>query len=263
MRTLLLCTIVTMFAAAADAKEKKIVVEGTGELAVWSIADPRGITLVEMLEAYSTARGVSVVYDERRFGGADISITSTNLRLQGDAIDMLVANSLDSIRMGLFSRGENQFSMNPLAEAGTLAPTMNEAEFESAKAWQWCTVILALNHTEPNSVRATIQNLVSRQGGSVQPGRSNITITERADRLKELAKAVREMDAAAATEVKGYDLPEGTDVAGAIKSLMSLFANEIGQRELSISNQSGTNRLLVRARAVRHVEVAQAVAAMK
>ncbi len=263
MKTLLLFTILGVMATAAHAQEAKIQVEGTGDESVWSIANPSNIRLVDMLQAYSKSRDLNVVFDERRLAGTDISITSANLRLQGDQIDMLVANSLESVRMAIFARGAGQYTVQPLAEATNFAPTMNEKEFESAKSWQWCTVVIALEHAFPHEIRATVQNLVSRQGGSVLQGRNCVTVTKRADRLKELAKAIREMDAGAATEVKGYDLPEGADAASILKTLTALFATDIANRELTLSLQEGANRLLVRARSVRHNEVAQAVAALK
>lgn len=263
MKALLVLAMLSTLATSVYGQEARIQIEGEGDESVWTIADPKNIRLIDLLQAYSKSRGISVVFDERRFGGSDISVTSTNLRLQGEQIDMLVANSLETVRMAIFSRGAGQYAVQPLAEAVNFAPTMNEKEFESAKPWQWCTVVLTIEHAHANDIRVAVQNLVSRQGGAVLPGRNSVTLTERADRQKELAKAIREMDASAATEVKGYDLPEGADANSTLKTLTALFGTDIANRELTISLQEGTSRILVRARPVRHVEVAQAVAALK
>lgn len=261
MKALTCCLLLALCAPLA-AQASNITVTGEGTAASWTIADSARMDAQSMLEAYSTTRGIKVIYDARRLGSG-VLVTGKNISLTGDEIDHYVSNVLAEARMTLMPRGAGQYVVLPAAEAASSAPTMSEQEFATAKDWTWVTVTVVLENAEANVVRSVVQNMVSRQGGQASPARSALVVTDRADRLRQVIKTIREIDEAAKTEVRGYDLPNGVEPAVGLKAIQALFTNEMQNREASFSIQEGTSRILVRMRPNRHAEVLQAVNALK
>ncbi len=259
MKTLL-CFLMLALCGPLVAQTAKIESSGEGDAKQWTFAGGVELPMNDILEVYAATRNIKIIYDSRKIGGTS-KVAGKEITLTGKEIDLFVANALEEFRMALAFKGAGQYVVIPTAEAGTVAASVREEDLPNASDWLWVSVPFILQNAEPNAVRGTVQNLVSRQGGQVMPNKNVIVVVERADRLREVAKTIRALDEAAKLEVKGYDLPNGVESAAAIKALTALFGAD--NRDASFVAQEGTSRVLVRIRVALHPQVQQAINALK
>ena len=280
---LFLCSFCVLFAFAQDAPgaaapaEKRVkeagevpflVTEKDGKPA-WVLRGQLEIPVAELVEAWVRATGTPVPFMPRQVNfSASYLAPPSGITLVGDAITDFVADMLAQLRLVLvgFSSGRAQIVQS--AEAAMFAQVVSRAELEKAPASEWVTFCVMLRYAEPNAMRAALQSLVSRQGGMVNPvqGSNGLLITDRADRVRQMAKLSDTLDSAGQGErtLEKYDLPEGMDAAGAASSIMALLKPTTKYApDIDVSVVPGKARLLVRANSAQHAEVKRAIELMK
>lgn len=280
---LFVCSLGVLFAFAqeaprpAPAPEKRVLEVGDVPFLVteidgkpaWKLRGQVEIPLAELVGAWVRATGTPVPINTRALAyTCSYQAPPDGVTLTGDAITDFVSDMLAQVRMVLvgFSSGRAQIVQS--AEAATLAQVVNRTELKKAPASEWVTCCLMFRYAEPNAVRAALQNLVSRSGGIVNPvsGANGLLITDRADRVRQMAKLADTLDSTGQGEqtLEKYDLPESIDALEAGKALMSLFrpaSKSLPQMEVSLV--PGKARLLIRANAAQHAEIKRAIELMK
>ena len=280
---LIVCSCCVLFAFAQDAPraaapaEKRVkeagevpflVTEIDGKPA-WTLRGQIEIPLAELVDAWVRATGNSVPISPRSLAiTASYQAPPSGVTLTGDAITNFVSDMLAQVRLALvgFSTGRTQIVQ--AAEAGTYARVVDRAELATVPASEWVTVCLMLRHADANGVRGALQNLVSRAGGSVNPvqGANGLLVSERAERVRELAKLADTLDSAGqgAGTLEKYDLPEGVDPVGAASAIVALFKpTQKAAPDIDVSVVPGKARLLIRANVTQHAEIKRAVELMK
>ncbi|MBP9892805.1 MAG: hypothetical protein KBG84_12955 [Planctomycetes bacterium] len=278
---LFVCSFCVLFAFAQEAPrpapEKRVLEVGDVPFLVtevdgkpaWKLRGQVELPLAELISAWVRATGTPVPVNVRALAyTCSYQAPQGGVTLTGDAITDFVSDMLAQVRLALvgFSSGRAQIVQS--AEAATLAQVVDRAELAKAPASEWVTCCLMFRYAEPNAVRAALQNLVSRQGGLVAPvsGANGLLITDRADRVRQMAKLAETLDSSGSGEqtLEKYDLPEGVDALEAGKALMSLLrpANK-SLPSMDVSLVPGKARLLIRASAAQHAEIKRAIELMK
>jgi hypothetical protein len=233
---------------------------------VWTLQENGEIPFGDLLALYSSCRNVLILGDARKIQGTMTFRCPADTELKGDDIDLFVANCLEENRLVLTKAGGNQYRIVPAAEAITSSPAITVAELETAPAWQWITLIYHPANIDENALRGALQNLTSRQGGSVNPVvGGGLLICDRTDRVRELYKVANAFDSAMNSEIKAYETPAGIATDDAIKVLRELFATaqKFRMSPPTITRGAGETTIMVRGTIDLHAEVAEALKVMK
>lgn len=233
---------------------------------VWKLPADGEIGLLDLLKLYADTRESVLIYDPKRIAGT-ISFRSPNeTTLSGEQIDLFVANSLGEHRIAIVDAGGGQLKIMPHAELVTTAPIITVDQLETMAVWKWVSVRYHPANVEANGLRGTLQNLTSRQGGSVNPtANGDLLICDRTDRVRELVKLASEIDLAMVPEIRTHDVPEGVDVEKAVQALQQLLGGAAKHRLMqpSFTRSPSRNAVIVRGSAELHGEVVIALTAMK
>jgi type II secretory pathway component GspD/PulD (secretin) len=271
------CCVLFAFAQEAPAPQKHVrdagevpflVTEVNGKPA-WKLRGQVEIPLSELVDAWVRATGNSVPISPRSLtASASYQAPLTGVTLTGDAITDFVSDMLMQYRLVLVGFSTGRAQIVQAAEASTYARVVDRAELANAPASEWVTVCLMLRYADANAVRGALQNLVSRQGGAVNPvpGSNGLLVSERADRVRQMAKLTDTLDSAGQGErtLEKYDLPEGVDAAAAGAAIVVLLKPTLKYApDIDVSVVPGKGRLLVRANAAQHAEVKRACELMK
>jgi type II secretory pathway component GspD/PulD (secretin) len=182
--------------------------------------------------------------------------------VERDKFPLFLQTALEQYRLVMVKRGD-MWLIVPMAEAVTYAPIVSEQELPAIEPWQWVSVHLALQNLEANSATGALRNFTSRLGGMVQPiPPSTIVICDRADRVVQLVKLAREMDAALQAETIRYPLPEGINAAEAAGALTQLFPDTRVRARTFAASPSG-NAVLARSPMDDQELIAQAIKALQ
>ncbi|MCB9932607.1 MAG: hypothetical protein H6841_04205 [Planctomycetes bacterium] len=258
---------VAMTGAQPAPKESSIkAVLGSDGTWSWTLPADGSIQVTELLGLYGRCRQLTLIIDEKKLAGNVSFLAVEGTELKGDEIDFFVANSLSDYRLCLMDVGAGQVKVVPAVEAPTLAPIIKEDALETAAGWQWVTLVYAPAHADENALRGALQNLTTRQGGMINPVQGGgLLICDRADRVREMHKAARELDANIATEIKAHDVPVGVNADDAVKALRELFgqSRKFAMNPPTFTRATGEARVIIRGSAGLHAEAAEALKAMK
>ncbi len=252
-----------------DAGEVPFLVTEIDGKPAWTLRGQIEIPLAELVDAWVRATGNSVPISPRSLAiTASYQAPPSGITLTGDAITNFVSDILAQFRYALVGFSTGRAQIVQAVEAGTYARVVDRAELASVPASEWVTVCLMLRHADANGVRGALQNLVSRAGGSVNPvqGANGLLVSERAERVRELAKLADTLDSAGqgAGTLEKYDLPEGVDPVGAASAIVALFKpTQKAAPDIDVSVVPGKARLLIRANVTQHAEIKRAVELMK
>lgn len=280
---LFVCSICVLFALAqespkpAPAQEKRIVEVGDVPFLVtevdgkpaWKLRGQVELSLVDLVGAWVRATGIPIPCNVRSLTyTCNYHAPQGGVTLTGDAITDFVCDMLAQVKLALVGFSSGRAQIVHAAEAGTQAQVVSRAELDKVSASEWVTYCVMLRHADPNSMRASLQSLVSRQGGMVSPvqGANGLLITDRADRVRQMVKLADTLDSTGAGEqtLEKYDLPDGIDALEAGKALMGIIrpANK-SQPSIEVTLVPGKARLLIRANAAQHAEIKRAIELMK
>jgi hypothetical protein len=181
----------------------------------------------------------------------------------GEQIDFFVANVLDQHRLRLVEKQPGMLMVLPRAEAAEVAPVLELAELKPAGSSNVVTCNLVLQHAEPNTVRAALQNIAYRFG-TVVPliGARGVAITDRCDRVRELVALGLVLDERAKVETRFYALPDNVSAKDAAETLTTLFAKGT-HAEVVFKAAEGRHGITAQGQPHQQEAVAQAVAALK
>lgn len=280
---LFVCSFCVLFAFAQEAprpdpaREKRIVEMGDVPFLVtevdgkpaWKLRGQVELSLVELVGAWVRATGIPIPCNVRSLTyTCNYHAPQGGVTLTGDAITDFVCDMLAQVKLALVGFSSGRAQIVHAAEAGTQAQVVSRAELDKVPASEYVTFCAMLRYADPNAMRAALQYLVSRQGGSVHPvqGSNGLLITDRAERVRHMVKLADALDSTGAGEqtLEKYDLPESIDALEAGKALMSLFrpaSKSLPQMEVSLV--PGKARLLIRANAAQHAEIKRAIELMK
>jgi hypothetical protein len=233
---------------------------------VWTLPASGDVAIPDLLELYASCRDVLILFNRNSIAGNTSFCGTDERKLTGDEIDLFVANCLEDYRLALTKSGEGQYRIMPSAEAITRASTVTEAELESTPAWHWVILVYRPKTIEENSLRGALQNMVSRQGGAISPvAGGGLLICDRADRVREVHKAAKELDDGLTPETKAYDIAEGVKTDEAIRALRELFSTDQKYRFYAPTFVKGTkdNSIIVRGTKELQAEVEKALGQMK
>jgi type II secretory pathway component GspD/PulD (secretin) len=124
---------------------------------------------------------------------------------------------------------ENRYSIIQGQEAITQAPIVDVEAARKTPSWRWITVRIPLRYSDPNAVRAALQNVMSRLGGAVNPIQQPqfLLASDRADRLQRIIDAVEAFETEGARRTaKTYLLPPGINAANAAAGFATLVGSE-------------------------------------
>jgi len=246
-----------------DGRAKLEVVIENGASAI-KITESGKVAMAELLKLYAECRNAVVASDSKLGGELDIAIGTTGKSFTGEPLDLFVQDALESARLGFRVAENGVLLILPLVEMMTRSATLTEEELAKANPAYWANVVFSPRHTDVNALRSGLQNLTSRHGGQINPVvPSAVIICDRVDRLRQLLKAAREIDVAAAQTLKTYALPEGVEAAAAEKALRDLFTDAKDPRATRVTVIAATRKILVLARDHVHAQVTDSIKQLK
>lgn len=224
-----------------------------------------GIPVADAIELTAEYNKLVFMHDPRTVSG-EVSLaaprdgfTLSRARMLSMLQDMLAQSRWAAVRNG------ETWSIVPMAEARTYAQIVTEEELASVDPGLYVAVVMQTRNVDANVVTGCLRNLTSRQGGMVQPlqgPESFVVIADRATRVKELARFVRDLDNSMAATTRRHLLPPGADAAKWHASVQQLIAG-VPDRGWGIAATPDGKALLVRGTERIHEEVKQAIEALK
>lgn len=194
-------------------------------------SDVRDIPVEELIRWWCEYEKVNVMYQPNQLSGFKVSVMgpSSGTEVPAEKFCQLVSNALEQFRLVVVEISENRYSIVQATEAITHAPVVDVATARKTPGWKWITVQIPIRHGDANSMRAVLQNVMSRVGGSINPNIAPpaMIVCDRADRLQRIINAIEAMEAEGARRTaKTYTLPAGINAASAAAG----FATIIGER---------------------------------
>lgn len=239
----------------------------------WKLRGAVEVSLDELLRLWVQATGqpLAVVPQQLKYNVSYFA-PDAGVTFSGPRLTEFVADMLAQARFALVGLSAGRPQVVPMSEACSSATVVDRAELQKTQGGEWVTWYAVLRHADANALRAALQNLLTRQGGIMNPvsGTNAVAITDRAERVRQLARLCEALDVAPSSErtLESYELPEGKkadDVAAALRALLKPPAapQQRGQDGADIGVVPGQNRLLVRGTVSQHAEVKRALELMK
>lgn len=261
MRKLLIALVLltpAAFVSGAQEKpdERALVLRGVTE----------NIPLSDMVQLTTEYCKLTFVYNPRTIAG-DASVMTPReegVTIGPDKMLTMLQDMLAQSRLAAVRNGET-WAIVPLAEMAAHVEIVTEEELEGVDPGTYVAVVLQTYNVDANVVTGNLRNLTSRQGGMVQPiagPESFVVIADRAQRVKELAKYVRDLDDSMAATTRRHLLPPGTDAANWQTCVQELLASN-PQRGWGVAASPDGKALLVRGTDAIHNEVKLAIEALK
>jgi hypothetical protein len=202
--------------------------KGASGETVWKVRTG-SITYEALLALYGQARGMRVMYDPKKvLGDIYTAVPEEGHELRGEGIDLFMQDTLSQSKLVLMPGEHGTAFIIPAIEAITLARAVSPTDIETTNAAEWVTYCYIASHVDANTLRASTQNLVSRNGGSVNPvpgHASSLIITERCDRVRQLVKLLKQIDVPGflTPVARRYEVPEGVEPQAAKFVVEQLF----------------------------------------
>ena len=193
--------------------------------------DMRDIPVEELIKWWCEYEKVTVMYQPAQIASFKVAlmVPTSGSDIPADKFGQLVSDALEQFKLVVVEISENRYSIVQATEACTLSPFVDVATARKTPGWKYVVVRIPLRHSDANVARAALQNLMSRQGGTVNPLQAPqfLLIGDRADRLQRLIDAVEAFEAEGARRTaKTYTLPPGISATSAAAG----FSTIIGER---------------------------------
>lgn len=254
-RLLLSGMLMLVLAMTSSAQEKPAVKPDVkdGEKAKLTLSgDMRDIPVAELIKWWCEYEKVNVMYQPAQVASFKVSLIapSGGTEIPTDKFGQLVSDAIEQFKFVIIEISENRYSIIQATEACTQAPIVDAEAARKTPGWRWVTARLPLRYSDPNAVRAALQNLMSRQGGSVNPivQPQFLLVCDRADRLRRVIDAVEAFETEGARRTaKTYEFPEGID-AQQFQAAFGLLVGERGAVERYSGNGAAAalNHIVVR-----------------
>ncbi|CAG0971056.1 hypothetical protein PLCT2_01353 [Planctomycetaceae bacterium] len=191
----------------------------------------RNIPVEELIRWWCEYEKVQVMYQPAQIASFKVSLLAptSGTEIPSDKFAQLVSDALEQFKLVIVEISENRYSIIQATEAITLAPIVDVATARKTPGWKWISVSLPVRHGDPNAMRAALQNVMSRQGGWVNPIAQPpaLLVGDRADRLQRIINVVEALEAEGARRTaKTYFLPPGICATTAAAG----FSTIIGER---------------------------------
>ncbi|GIK53769.1 MAG: hypothetical protein BroJett014_27420 [Planctomycetota bacterium] len=226
-----LLLVLGMTSSAQDKPAVKPEAKDGGEAALRLLGETRNISVEEMIRWWCEYEKVNVMYQPTQIASCKVTLVgpSSGTEIPSSRFAYLVSDALEQFRLVVVEISENRYSIVRATEAITHAPVVDVATARKTPGWKWIAVQMPIRHGDANSMRAVLQNVMSRAGGSVNPNivPPTLIVCDRADRLQRIINAIEAMEAEGARRTaKTYTLPAGINAASAAAG----FATIIGER---------------------------------
>ncbi|MBP9892808.1 MAG: hypothetical protein KBG84_12970 [Planctomycetes bacterium] len=194
-------------------------------------SDVRDIPVEELIRWWCEYEKVTVMYQPTQLASFKVSLMAptSGIDVPADKFGQLVSDALEQFKLCIIEISENRYSIVQATEACTLSPFLDVEAARKAPGWKYVVVRIPLRYSDANVARASLQNLMSRQGGTVNPLQAPqfLLIGDRADRLQRLIDAVEAFETEGARRTaKTYILPPGISATSAATG----FSTIIGER---------------------------------
>lgn len=190
----------------------------------------RDLSIEYLIKWWCEWEKVNVMYQPSQVAPMKVSfqVPEDGTKIPSEKLPQLVADTLEQFRLCLVEVSENRYSIVPATEAATVSPILDVEAARKAPNWKYIVVRIPLRFSDANMLRAALQNLVSRSGGTVNPIQlpSYLLIGERADRAQRLIDTIEAIETEGARQtVKVYDLPAGVSATNVVAG----FSTIVGQ----------------------------------
>lgn len=205
----------------------------------------RNIPVEELIRWWCEYEKVQVMYQPAQIASFKVSLLAptSGTEIPSDKFVQLVSDALEQFKLVIVEISENRYSIIQATEAITQAPIVDVATARKTPGWKWISVSLPVRHGDPNAMRAALQNVMSRQGGSVNPVVSPpaLIVCDRADRLQRIINVVEALEAEGARRTaKTYTLPAGIDAANAAAAFAVIVGQERYERDPAAGSVGGS-----------------------
>jgi type II secretory pathway component GspD/PulD (secretin) len=189
------------------------------------------LSVLELIRWWCEYEKVSVIYQPTQLMSFKVTlmVPKDGEEIAPERLSHLLADALDQFRLCIIEISENRYSIVQATEACTLSPFLDVEAARKAPSWKYVVVRIPLRHSDANVARAALQNLMSRQGGTVNPLQAPqfLLIGDRADRLQRLIDAVEAFEAEGARRTaKTYILPPGISANSAAAGFSTIIGSE-------------------------------------
>lgn len=238
-----------------EAQAESIRVEQEGGKVVWMLtADGRSLHR-DLLRLYARSRDLTIIFNPRAVTGEVTWTAPEGRRLQGDDIDLFVANALEQYRFAFVEQGANQLLVVPFMEVPGQSKFVSRDELAACDSWRHVSLGYEPRYSTMGWMRARLADRPMNSAPRSSAG-FPILLFDRVDRLRELLKWLDTVDEAARTTLAGFDLPQTVTAAQAVELLNQLFVKLEPRPTFAASGK----RLLVQARESDMKVIAEAVA---
>lgn len=206
---------------AKDGAEAKLTLSG----------DMRNIPVEELIKWWCEYQKVTVMYQPTQIASFKVTLMAPTggTDIPSNRFGYLVSDAIEQFKLCIVEVSENRYTIVPATEACTQAPIVDIEAARKTPGWRWVTVRIPLRFSDPNAVRAALQNLMSRQGGSVNPIQQPqfLLACDRADRLQRVIDACEAFEAEGGRrKAKTYVLPPGISANSAAAGFSTIIGSE-------------------------------------
>ena len=210
----------------------------------------RDVLVMDLIKGWVESSKVELIYQPSQLSSFKVSILapSDGKELEAERYPQLVADALEQFKLGIVELSPNRYSIIHLQELITQVPVISVEAAAKLPCWSWAVVLFPVRYGDANAYRATLQNMVSRSGGSVNPAPGwvqQLVVCERADRLRRILATVEAMEAEnGRRKTRIFELPEGVNS----EMVVGAFSLVLGERSYNVQSTAAAGRFTVIAR---------------
>ncbi|MCA8914615.1 MAG: hypothetical protein KDB90_04315 [Planctomycetes bacterium] len=234
----------------------KLVMRGTME----------DVPLSELVQLYSTYSGRALVYDPKKMSGS-VTFVAPHDGTSPTAEDAL-RGALNQFRLTLVSQGPFD-EIVPMAEMCTMAEVVTREELRDMPALRPVRTVVQLRNVDAGVARAALQNLLSRQGGTVNPVESiengklsnAVIVCDFAKNVRDMLKVLDALDGDSSVESRVIRLKhvKVEDIFTAVQTA-SRYSGGVSSNQMTVGTSPSLNALVITGAAGSVDRVAQVVA---
>jgi type II secretory pathway component GspD/PulD (secretin) len=214
------------------------------------------IPISELVQLFAEYSKQPVMYDPRTVTGT-ISILAPSEGHEPN-IEETLLTALARYRLTLVKTGD-YCEIVPMVEASTMCDSVTVDELKTLPAHRFARIVVQLAYTDANAARGALQNLLTRQGGSVSPvtGISNaLILCDTAENLRRMLRTIAEIDVAPDRVSKVITLKHASadEVLGAIQGAAG--------KSVAMGLVESTNQIVLTAKSDEVERLAAVIAAL-
>jgi hypothetical protein len=260
------------------------VLEHEGQTA-WRATGKGNARVEDLAAGLATALGARVTFtreaaqrmrDMVPFAASEAGVLIPRAELLDFTCDLLAAADL-TISGTSWGRGR----VSLVAEAMRNPPLVSEQELAALPGSEWVTVQGRALHTDTDTLRHTVQPMLTGTGARIVLSRGEYVIIGPVREARDLLALMRQFDQPGADgdgrEVRPYNVPSGVAAAAVATAVEALFttrsvgfrgdsgnllAEDVTRAVTAVAAPGGGNRVLVRATPSQHLHVQAAISAL-